>query len=153
VTERRLEPGDRIQISGHTITFCRIHCDADNSGSAITDEHTVLVERPVLQEAFRGELARIPTFAVLQMLEMGRNGGAVHIESDAGDGRLWLADGRPVHAETKSQKGFDAAVALVNATVGSFRFEPDASPPEITIEASVTELLLESARLQDEELR
>jgi hypothetical protein len=37
--------------------------------------------------------------------------------------------------------------------VGSFRFEPDASPPEITIEASVTELLLESARLQDEELR
>lgn len=152
VQERLLEPGDRIQISGHTITFCRIACDADTSGAALTDEHTVLSERPVPHEAFRGELAQIPTFAVLQMLELGRNNGAVHIESASEAGCLWLVDGRPIHAVTKSQKGFDAAVALVRATSGSFRFEPEASTPEVTIEASVTELLLESARLQDEEI-
>jgi len=153
VQEHLLEPGDRIQISGHTITFCRIAHEADTSGSAETDEHTVLSERPVPHEAFRGELAQIPTFAVLQMLELGRNSGAVHVESDSETGCMWLVEGRPIHAVTKSQKGFDAAIALVNASTGHFRFEPEASTPEVTIEASVTELLLESARLQDEEVR
>jgi pSer/pThr/pTyr-binding forkhead associated (FHA) protein len=153
VREHVISPGDRTQISGHTITFCHVACDADDSDSPHTDEHTVLLERPVPQEAFRGELAQVPPFALLQMLELGRKTGAVEIRSDAGGGCLWLVDGRPVHAETKSQKGFDAAIALVNASAGSFRFESENSAPEITIEASVTELLLESARLQDEDVR
>jgi len=153
VTEHLLAAGDRIQISGSTITFCRIACDADLPDASMTDEHTVLSERPAFGDALRGELSELPLFAVLQMLDLGRNSGAVHIRSDGDDGSLWLVDGRPVHAETKSQKGFDAAVALVNAATGSFRFEPEVEAPEVTITANVTELLLESARIQDEEVR
>jgi hypothetical protein len=55
-----------------------------------------------------------------------------------------------VHAETKSQKGFDAALTLVNAASGRFSFEPGCRAPEATIEASVTEVLLEATRLLDE---
>jgi pSer/pThr/pTyr-binding forkhead associated (FHA) protein len=152
VTEHLLSPGDRIQISGSTITFCRIACDADLSDSG-TDEHTVLTERPAFGEALRGELTELPLFAVLQMLDLGRNTGVVHVQCDGDEGSLWLRDGRPVHADTKAQKGFDAAVSLVNASTGSFRFEPEAAAPEVTITANVTELLLESARIQDEEIR
>jgi len=152
VRERLLEPGDRIQISGSTITFCQVGRDPDTSEACLTDEKTVLAERPVPGEVFRGELAEIPTFAVLQILEMGRKTGAVRIECEDGAGNLWLHDGRPIHAETKSQKGFDAAVSLVNATSGNFSFEPDSSPNETTIEASVTELLLEASRILDESL-
>jgi pSer/pThr/pTyr-binding forkhead associated (FHA) protein len=152
VQEHLLQPGDRIQISGSTITFCQVTHDATMSDGSLSDEKTVLYERPVPSEVFQGELAEIPTFAVLQMLEMGRKTGAVRIEFDEGVGMLWLTDGHPVHAETKSQMGFDAAITLVNATAGHFSFEPDVSPKEVTIEASVTELLLEASRILDEGL-
>jgi hypothetical protein len=122
------------------------------SDPAYADAKTVLRERPVPGDVFRGDLAEIPTFAVLQILEMGRKTGVVQIECEEGVGRLWLVDGCPVQAETKSQKGFDAAMSLVNATTGRFSFEPEARPDEMAIEASVTELLLEASRVLDEGL-
>ena len=73
------------------------------------------------------------------------------IEGDA-EGRLWFSSGAPVHAETKGQVGFDAALHIVNATAGAFTFEPSAELPSPTIEASVTQLLLEASRHLDEGL-
>jgi pSer/pThr/pTyr-binding forkhead associated (FHA) protein len=151
VKEHRLEPGDRIQISGSEITFCEISREIEGTAGVFTDAVTVLTERPVPVEVFRGELAEIPTFAVLQTLEMGRKTGAIMVDSEDGVGRLWLDNGNPIHAETKLQKGFDAALSLVNSAAGRFSFEPDAVAPERTIQASVTELLLEASRIQDEE--
>jgi len=83
---------------------------------------------------------------------MGRKTGILTIDSGAAQGRLWLRGGDPVHAQSKGQVGFDAAVALVNADSGRFGFEPSADLPERTIEATVTELLLEASRLLDEGL-
>jgi predicted component of type VI protein secretion system len=88
----------------------------------------------------------------LQIGEMGRKTGLLRIESDTAPGRLWLRGGDPIHAETKTQVGFDAAVALVNATAGRFAFEPNAPMPDATIQASVTHLLLEASRQLDEGL-
>jgi len=151
VREHRLEPGDRIQISGSEMTFCSITHEIESTAGVFSDEKTVLSERPVPVEVFRGQLEEIPTFAVLQTLEMGRKTGAVKIDSEAGVGRLWLDNGDPVHAETELQKGFDAALSLVDSAAGRFSFEPNVVAPERTIEASVTELLLEASRIQDEE--
>jgi len=145
-----LHPGDRIQIGDCTITYCTVGRDPALSDPGLSDEKTVLTERRAPGEVFRGELAQIPTFAVLQILEMGRKTGDLQIDCEEGIGHLWLADGRPVHAETKSQMGFDAALALVNAASGRFSFEPGCRAPEATIEASVTEVLLEATRLLDE---
>ena len=81
---------------------------------------------------------------------MGRKTGLLLIESEQGPGKLWLCAGAPVHAETKLQKGFDAALSVVNMATGRFTFEPQRDAPERTIQASVTELLLEASRLLDE---
>jgi predicted component of type VI protein secretion system len=146
-----LKPGDRIQIGSQEIAFCEV----EGSPSLIDhgdEAQTQLFERSVAPESFRGDLAEIPTFAVLQILEMGRKTGILTIDSGAAQGRLWLRGGDPVHAQVKGQIGFDAAVALVNADHGRFGFEPSAEVPERTIEASVTELLLEASRLLDEGL-
>jgi pSer/pThr/pTyr-binding forkhead associated (FHA) protein len=152
VREHALRPGDRIQIAGSTITFCRVASDAEMSEPAHSDDKTVLRERPIPGDVFQGDLAEIPTFAVLQILEMGRKTGVVQIDCEEGVGRLWLVDGCPVQAETKSQKGFDAAMSLVNSNSGRFSFEPEVRPDEMTIEATVTELLLEASRALDEGL-
>jgi pSer/pThr/pTyr-binding forkhead associated (FHA) protein len=152
VKERELKAGDRIEIGAKTLTFCQVESGLPSGSGAFSagDEKTVLAERPIASEAFQGDLAEIPPFAVLQILEMGRKTGVLKIDSDTEPGSLWLRHGDPIHAETKGQIGFDAALRLVCAKRGRFAFDPVEEPPEATIEASVTELLLEAARQLDE---
>ena len=149
IEQRELRPGDRLQIGANMVTFCQV-----SGGLDVPDDgaKTVLFQRPVGSDVFRGDLAEIPPFAVLQILEMGRKTGLLLIDSDATPGKLWLRRGDPVHAETKDQVGFDAAVSLVNASVGRFTFEPHTTVPDATIDASVTQLLLEASRQLDEGL-
>jgi len=152
VGEHRLAAGDRIEIGATMITFCEVGGGLENLGVDADTEKTILTERPTSNQVFEGELAEIPPFAVLQMLEMGRKTGLLQFDSVAGVGKLWLSKGEPVHAETKNQSGFDAAISIVNATTGRFTFQPHEAPDEQTIEASVTELLLEASRALDEGL-
>src|SRR5262245_34471611 len=149
IEQRELAPGDRLQIGANAVTFCQVSGGLDQTDDGA---QTVLFERNLGGEVFRGDLAEIPPFAVLQLLELGRKTGLLRIDSDATPGKLWLRAGDPIHAETKHQVGFDAAIALVHATAGTFSFEPHAAPPETTIEASVTHLLLEASRQRDEGL-
>lgn len=149
VEQHRLRAGDRIQIGASTVTFCEVAggLDADDDGA-----RTEIFERPASGEVFRGDLAQIPPYAVLQILELGRKSGLLRLESDPVPGRLWLREGEPIHAETADQVGFDAALSLCGASAGRFAFEPQVSLPEPTIEASVTQLLLEASRRIDEGL-
>ena len=151
IEECELHTGDRIEIGGDLITFCQVDAALDAGEVADGGEaKTMLIERPALGECIQGDLAEIPPFAVLQILEMGRKSGVLQVETDSGTGSLWLVDGAPVHAETKSQRGFDAAIAIANAASGRFSFEPSRAAPEHTVQASVTELLLEASRYLDE---
>ncbi len=151
VDERTLAGGDRIEIGNELITFCHVDPSLEADPESTGDEdQTVMVERPALGDGVQGSLAEVPPFAVLQMLEMGRKTGVLLIESDEGAGFLWLHEGMPVHAETKAQKGFDEALGMVTLERGHFSFEPRRTAPERTIEASVTELLLEASRQLDE---
>ena len=153
IQKHALQPGDRIEIGNNVITFCQVGGGLENVGLERDRERTIQVERPIGAQVFEGELAEIPPFAVLQMLEMGSKSGLLSIEADQANGRLWLAHGTPIHAETKLHSGFDAAIEIVNFTGGRFTFQPHEDVAEHTIEASVTELLLEASRILDEERR
>jgi hypothetical protein len=113
---------------------------------------TMIAERmpAASSEAFKGDLSEIPPDALLQLLEMGRKTGLLELSFPGGKGRIWVEQGYPVHAETEKALGFDAALAIVSSDQGRFRFEPQVGSSERTITASVTELLLEASRLQDE---
>jgi pSer/pThr/pTyr-binding forkhead associated (FHA) protein len=149
IEQHPLVPGDRIQVGANTVTFCQVSVPVDEPDDGA---QTVLFERPVAAptEAFHGDLAEIPPFAVLQILEMGRKTGVLQLDATTAPGRIWLSGGDPFHAETKDQVGFDAALALVSVDAGRFTFEPLLDLPEKTIDASVTQLLLEASRLMDE---
>jgi pSer/pThr/pTyr-binding forkhead associated (FHA) protein len=149
VEQRQLRPGDRIRIGSNTILFCQVDAAFDAVPSDGEDQ-TVLAERPVSGGSLQGELSDIPPYAVLQILELGHKSGLLEVDSELGVGRLWLREGVPVHAETKTQRGFDAALAIANATAGRFAFDPGTEAPEETIAASVTQLLLEASRALDE---
>jgi len=152
IQKHELQPGDRIEIGNSMITFCQVGGGLENVGLERDRERTIQVERPIGAQVFEGELTEIPPFALLQILEMGSKSGLLNIEADQANGRLWLANGAPIHAETKRHSGFDAAVEIVNFTGGRFTFQAHEDAAERTIEASVTELLLEASRILDEGL-
>ncbi len=145
-----LRPGDRIEIGSSTITFCQIDASRGEALAGHGEERTIVAERIETRDAFQGELAEIPTFAVLQMLELGANTGLLEVRGDSGIARLWFVAGQPVHADTEKLVGFDAAVTLVNTTTGEFHFDPQPHDADVTIRANVTELLLEACRRLDE---
>jgi len=154
--ERALElrPGDRIGVGSCAITFCRIEGTLAGFLSDPAGHETVVFSRQSLaREVFRGELAEIPIFVVLQMLEMGHKSGMLEVATDAGPARLWLTDGQPVHAETEKDRGMDAALAIVGATRGAFQFGAAEQPPAHSLVGSMTELLLEASRQIDESAR
>ena len=148
--EQALSPGDRIEIGSNTITFCWLDATLDEATLAGSEAKTMIFERTPARDAFQGELAEIPPFALLQVLELGNKTGKLEVKGANGTGSVWFRGGRPVHAETEKHVGFDAAVAIVNTEQGAFRFETLSLEGDETICASVTELLLEASRLLDE---
>ncbi len=152
VSEHRLAPGDRIHIGSSAITFCQLGGDAFEPCAAGGDanDRTIIAKRPASNEILRGDLAEIPPYAILQMLEMGRKSGELCIDADDDAGRFWFVDGAPIHAETKTLRGFEAGVAIAGWTEGRFRLAPLENPPQATIDSGVTEILLEASRRLDE---
>jgi pSer/pThr/pTyr-binding forkhead associated (FHA) protein len=149
VGEQPLLPGDRIEIGSTTITFCEVETAGEPAvPDSCPEDQTIVFTRP--REGFHGDLAEIPAFALLQVLEVGTKTGLLTIDRSDSVGAIWLVAGAPVHAETGKQLGFDAAITIAHAEGGQFRFEPEVDAPERTIDATVTELLLEAARQQDE---
>ncbi len=154
--ERALRPGDRIDVGGVPVTFCRVDPTLAATGARSgAGDRTVLFDAaasgPVT--ALHGRLEEIPAYAVLQMLEMGTKTGLLTLEGSDGPVRLWIVNGRPVHAEAEKTRGQEAAFAGLRLERGAFHFEAGTPPPETTLAASLTELLLEAARLGDEESR
>jgi pSer/pThr/pTyr-binding forkhead associated (FHA) protein len=145
-----LRPGDRIEIGSLLVTFCSIETALEANPGESDPGKTMLQLDPPKPEAFRGALSEIPPFALLQVLEMGSKTGLLEFEGGEVAGRIWFSHGLPIHSETEKQVGFDAAIQMVGATQGRFRFEPQAITIDRTIQASVTELLLEACRLADE---
>jgi len=150
--ERLLRPGDRIEIGGASVTFCQVDEAMEEVMGDRGEGETILMTRPRTgaREALQGSLEQIPAFAVLQMLEMGGQTGLLSVETADGTHSLWLENGRLVHAEIGKEEGFGAATAILQNTAGRFRFAPGAAPAKRTIDASVTEVILEASRLLDE---
>jgi len=150
--EHPLHPGDRISIGDILVTFCHVEeaLAASATGCGANDRTMVMGPAAVTGGALHGSLERIPAFAVLQMLELGGQSGALVVEDGDCPGKLWLVDGRPVHAEAAGRRGFDAALALTRAARGRFVFDPAATVPERTIDVTMTHVLLEASRQADE---
>ena len=88
---------------------------------------------------------------VIQMLEMERKSGALHVEGGGQAGVLHLDEGQIVCAEWKGHTGEFAAFRLIRMTNGVFRFAPgDGPPPVRDIQSNNQHLLMEAMRRQDE---
>lgn len=114
--------------------------------------------------ALRGDLAQVSLSTVLTLLEIERRSGKLKVSGEAGRrGQIDLGDGKFVAARVDGMRGPPSALLreLLRWKVGSFAFKPDplqpkpdpaqAKPP--SGRQSLTGLLLEASRLEDEAQR
>ena len=104
-----------------------------------------------------GSLSVMSLADLLQTLEVNLHTAMLEVQSETGDsGMLWTESGKVLHARLEVRdaaertEGLAAFFALLNTTRGMFRLRFGVASQERTIDAPVSQLLLEGLRLFDE---
>lgn len=88
---------------------------------------------------------------IIQTLNLGVKTAKVELQHGEEKGEVFLTHGRVSHAEVDSLKGNDAFFELVKWDFGSFRILHGLTPEKETITMDTIHLLLEAARVMDEQ--
>lgn len=124
------------------------HAEPHERASAMEELRT---STGIVGSGFRGEVTSRNLLELVQLVTMSMSSGALRLACAEGRGTMWLEDGMIVHAEAGAQRGERAFQCMLRWTRGTFHIEVGVAAPERSITFSTTELLLEGARLLDEE--
>jgi hypothetical protein len=100
--------------------------------------------------AFQGSLAELHLPDIIQLISVSGKTGVFHLIDGTLQGRIYLQDGKIVHAQIEDISGEEAVYALAIWSQGDFKFEPGIATEVQTISKSNTNLLMEAARRLDE---
>ncbi len=107
--------------------------------------------------ALQGDLAQVSLSTVITVLELERRTGRLKIAGEKQRrGEIQIAEGKFVHAQVQGTTGAPTALLreLLRWKIGSFAFKPDPDEPDRPApRQSLTGLLLEASRLEDESQR
>jgi len=103
------------------------------------------------REGFSGTVRQVGLQEVIQMECLGRHSSVLEIRNQNANGQIFIESGAIVHAETADLSGEKALQLLLSLTGGEFRLLQFKPPKNRTIDGSWEFLLMEAARLRDEE--
>ncbi len=99
--------------------------------------------------AIEGSLQSVDIQDIVQLLNLNRSTGFLHIKSPSLNGVLYYREGEIVNAEVEGLKGEAAAYVLLSQSEGTFHFEITDHQAEQKITRSIHDLVLEAARRKD----
>jgi CheY-like chemotaxis protein len=102
------------------------------------------------REGFQGMLRRVGLSDVIQMECLGRNSSVLEVYNEHVLGRIYIENGSIIHAAGGELVGERALQRLLALPGGSFELVPFEPPQENTINGPWEFLLMEAARLRDE---
>jgi hypothetical protein len=108
----------------------------------------VFVDQPL---GFRGEILTSGLMELVQVIAITSPTCALQVEVALGTGTIWFENGAIVHAVSDNERGAAAFQRMLHWPCGRFTVERGAQAPERSIDASTTQLLLESTRILDEQ--
>lgn len=100
--------------------------------------------------SFQGSLAEIHLPDILQLMAATSKTGAFQLSRAEAEGRIYLKEGRIVHAVLGEERGDEAVFSLAAWDEGDFLFVPGEATDVETITRNNTSLFMEAARRQDE---
>jgi CheY-like chemotaxis protein len=101
------------------------------------------------QSGFRG-MMQVCLQDVLQMECLGRKSSILGVSAGSQRGQIFINEGEIVHAECGQLQGEMALYGLLGLSGGEFKLQPYAEPSRRSISGQYEFLLMEAARLRDE---
>ncbi len=102
------------------------------------------------QGVIQGSMREAPLPDIIQLVSQGGKSGCFHVQQDASKARIYLKDGRIIHAITNNGEGFEALMEVALWLEGSYRFEEGAQDVPATITKPNASVLMELGRRMDE---
>lgn len=100
--------------------------------------------------ALQGSLAELSLPDVIQLVAVSGKSGAFHLERGTEKGVIYLHEGRIVDATVGELVGEHAVYEMAIWSDGEFVFTPGEAPPQVSIQKSNANLMMEAARRLDE---
>jgi hypothetical protein len=164
ITSQPLRNGDVIEIGIHQFTYREL----DNIGELNEARQQVAAESRASETAqmpmlntgtfspdsdFTGTLATLGMGDLIQLLNLSRRSGLLLVKASQGRAMLYFDEGEVVQAEYGTLIGDEAIRQIVGEREGHFSFRGGQRALEKNVQGRVSHLLLEAARLRDEENR
>jgi hypothetical protein len=102
------------------------------------------------QGVIQGSMREAPLPDIIQLVSQGAKSGCFHVHQEAAKARIYLKDGKIIHAVTHSAEGFEALMEVALWLEGGYRFEEIVPDVPVTITKSNAAILMELARRMDE---
>lgn len=99
--------------------------------------------------AFAGDLKDLSIVELVQMLNLNKKSGVLHITADV-NGKIYLKDGQLHAAESNNLAGEEAVYKLVEQISGKFNFEINDVTIDRNINGSTMNVIMEACRIMDE---
>ena len=164
VTCYALQDGDVIQIGNNPITYKTIIHGATNRLAMTAASPAETMKIPVgnvtnqlqaqaKQSSFAGDIESVGLFPILQMLGMEGKSGCLAFKGLHPESHIFFLDGQVVHCDYGDLQGYEAFFSMMYFEQGMFEFDAKIAAKEVTMSDNVEMLLLECARMMDEESR
>ncbi|MDZ4788019.1 MAG: response regulator [Blastochloris sp.] len=121
--------------------------------SVLDDVVTPKIQAADHPKGFSGVLDQINISELVQMLVLSNKSSILEVSGDHDQGKIYLEHGQIIHAETKDQVGESAVYVLLNLQDGQFELAHFNPPNQKTIFTTTQHILIEAARLMDEQER
>jgi CheY-like chemotaxis protein len=103
------------------------------------------------QKGFSGTLRQVGLQEVIQMECVGRHSSILEVRNPPAHGQIFIEVGAIVHATIGTLAGEKALAKILSLDGGEFRVQPFKAPAERTIQGRWEVLLMEAARVRDEQ--
>ncbi len=102
------------------------------------------------QGVIQGSMREAPLADIIQLVGRSGKSGCFHVQQEARRARIYLKDGRLVHAETSSTEGLDALLEVAMWLDGRYHFEASATEVPTTLTRPNGALLMAFGERMDE---
>lgn len=102
------------------------------------------------QGVIQGSMREAPLPDIIQLVSQGGKSGCFHVQQEASRARIYLKDGRIIHAVTHAGEGFEALMEVALWLDGTYRFEELVPDVPATITKPNASILMELGRRMDE---
>jgi hypothetical protein len=148
---RALGKDERLTIGPYVLRVAPVARDPSDEAADRTRPLTVPVD-PMASGAMamQGRFERVNPMEILQVFDFHKKTATLRIANAPEAGELVVVEGRPVRARLGDLRGLDAAIRIALLARGQFSVHSEAQPGAEELSMSMTQVLLEANRREDE---